>query len=90
MTEKTLRDRIGKRHGVVVITISANMGTADSARGYTVHAFYLTRSGTTGSPLSVHYFAADDRGFHLHVANGFRFQFKDVVAHYHHVCEFAG
>ena len=87
MTGKTPRDRIGKLYGVIVITISARHGTA---RVDAVQAFYLTRSGTTASLLAVNHFAADDRGFHFRVANGFRFQANDVVAHYHHVCEFAG
>ena len=49
----------------------------------------LRNRHTARSLLAVNHFAADDRGFHFHVANGFRFQLKDVVAHYHHVCEFA-
>ena len=39
----------------------------------------FTESSDCTSPLAVNHFAADDRGFHFHVANGFRFQLKDVV-----------
>ena len=51
--------------------------------------FIVKNRQTARSPLAVNDFAADDRGFHFHVANGFRFQLKDVVTHYDHVCEFA-
>jgi len=87
MTGKTPRDRIGKLYGVIVITISARHGNRPRLH---CAGSYLTRSGTAGSLLAVNHFAADDRGFHFRVANGFWFQANDVVAHYHHVCEFAG
>ena len=54
------------------------------------HSFLVLRNRQAArSVLAVNDFAADNRGFHLHVPNGFRLQFKDVVTQDNNVREFA-